>query len=402
MAYFYVDTLKINNQIESLSGIYRELLNEAGEIQQLASNLNIDMEGMRQVKVFLSSLSDATERNASSMQNLQKTLISVLSLYEKTEKKIAGDSFLSSNNKTNSSDQSNADTSSIDGFMSLLRRLLKILPGNLPPTAVISIISCASAETLLFILKLHGTIDDETFKGFLENPLLVTAIADRYYSHGNTDSKKLFEKYLEKLKVNDFKYEGTSYYSSIDRAMYINASNELTDPRGYANVFYHEYAHMIVTEAGFINSSGTYSKGFQKFNDAMQSDVSSYISDIENKYRNEYLSSNPNASEADITRYVESSTRDELNSTLGGLNHDCLNGVSNMIDSISNGKYRITYGHTGNDPNYWTDDPSRIPNEAFAQCFAADLRGDTKEYEFMCDKFPNMMKAYDELVSSAV
>ena len=73
-----------------------------------------------------------------------------------------------------------------------------------------------------------------------------------------------------------------------------------------------------------------------------------------------------------------------------------------MIDSISNGKYRITYGHTGNDPNYWTDNPSRIPNEAFAQCFAADLRGDTKEYEFMCDKFPNMMKAYDELVSSAV
>ena len=36
MTYFAVDTLKINNQMESLSGIYRELLNEAREIQQLA------------------------------------------------------------------------------------------------------------------------------------------------------------------------------------------------------------------------------------------------------------------------------------------------------------------------------------------------------------------------------
>ena len=159
---------------------------------------------------------------------------------------------------------------------------------------------------------------------------------------------------------------------------------------------------MIVTEAGFIDSSGNYSEGFQKFNDAMRSDVSSYISDIENKYRDEFLSSNPDASEADITRYVENSTRDELANILGGENKDCLNGVSDMIDSISNGKYCITYSHTGSDPDYWTDYQSRVPNEAFAQCVAADLRGDTKEYKFMCDKFPNMMKAYNELVSSAV
>lgn len=402
MTYFSVNTLKINNQMESLSGIYRELLNEAKEIQQLASNLDLEMEGMRQVKAFLSSLSDATERNASSMKNLQESLISVLSLYEKTEKKIAGDSFLSSNNNAYSSDESNADTSSIDGYMSLLRQLFWILPGHMSPVVWGDLITCASTETLLFILKLHGTIDDDTFKGFLENPLLVTAVADRYYSHENTDSKKLFEKYLEKLKVNDFKYKGTSYYSPNDRAMYINASNELTDPRGYANVFYHEYAHMIVTEAGFIDSSGNYSNDFQQFNNAMRSDVSSYITDIENKYRNEFLSSKPGASEAEITRYVENSTRAELNSILGGWNKNCLNGVSDMIDSISNGKYCITYSHTGSDPNYWNIDPSRVPNEAFAQCFAADLRGDTKEYKFMCDKFPNMMKAYNDLVSSAV
>lgn len=402
MTYFAVDTLKINNQMESLSGISRELLIEAKEIKQLALDLDSDMEGIRHVKVFLSALSDETKRNASSMKNLQNALSSVLSLYEKTEKKLAGDSSLSSNNNAHSSDESNADTSSIDKYMSLLGQLFLILPGYLSPIVWINLISCASAETLHFFLKLHGTIDDETFKGFLENPLLVTAIADRYYSHKNTDSKKLFEKYLEKLKVNDFKYEGTSYYSRDDRAIYINAFNELTDPRGYANVFYHEYAHMIVTEAGFIDSSGNYSEGFQKFNDAMRSDVSSYISDIENKYRDEFLSSNPDASEADITRYVENSTRDELANILGGENKDCLNGVSDMIDSISNGKYRITYSHTGKNPDYWTDNPTRVPNEAFAQCFAADLRGDTEEYKFMCDKFPNMMKAYNELVSSAV
>ena len=402
MTYFAIHTQAIKNQTEPLSGIYRDLLNEAREIQLSASNLNFNMSGIWRVKTYLRSLSDATERNAATMNKLQQTLTSVVSLYENTEKKITGDSALSSNSNSRTSDESNADTSSIDNYMSLLRQLFLILPGSLSPTAWINLISIASAETLLFLIKMHGMIDEVTFKGFLENPLLVTAIADRYYSHGNTDSKKLFEKYLEKLKVNDFKYKGTSYYSSSDRAMYINASNEITDPRGYANVFYHEYAHMIVTEAGFIDSSGNFSEGFQKFNDAMRSDVSSYISNIENKYRNEYISSNPGASEADITRYVENNTRAELTSTLGGSNKDCLNGVSDMIDSISNGKYRITYSHTGNNPNYWTSNPSRVPNEAFAQCFAADMRGDTQEYNFMRNNFPNMMKAYNELVSSAV
>ena len=48
MTYFAVDTLKINNQMESLSGIYRELLNEAREIQQLALNLDSDMKKHRE------------------------------------------------------------------------------------------------------------------------------------------------------------------------------------------------------------------------------------------------------------------------------------------------------------------------------------------------------------------
>lgn len=47
MTYFAIDTLKINNQMESLSGIYRELLNEAREIQQLALNLDSDMKKHR-------------------------------------------------------------------------------------------------------------------------------------------------------------------------------------------------------------------------------------------------------------------------------------------------------------------------------------------------------------------
>lgn len=402
MTHFAIHTQAIKNQTEPLSGACSELVKAAREIRQIETNLSIDMSGIRQVKDYLRSLSDATERNAGSMKKLQQTLISVVSLYENTEKKITGYSSLSSSSNANLSNGSNADNSSIDNYMSLLRQLLPILPGFLSPHVCSTLISVASAETLLFLLKTCGTIDEKTFIGLLENPLLATAIADRYYAHSNTDSKKLFEKYFEKLKINNFSYKGTSYYSSMDRAMYINVFNELTEPRGYANVFYHEYGHMIVTEAGFIDSSGHYSEGFQKFDVAMRNDVSSFLSGIESKYRSEFLSSNPGASEENITQYVESSTRAELNTTLGGLNHDCLNGVSDMIDSISNGKYRITYSHTGNDPNYWTDASSRIPNEAFAQCFAADMRGDIREYSFMCDKFPNMMKAYNELVSSAV
>ena len=155
MTYFAVDTLKINNQMESLSGIYRELLNEAREIQQLALNLDSDMEGIRHVKVFLSALSDETKRNASSMKNLQNALSSVLSLFMKKREKETRRRlllFLSSNNNAHSSDESNADTSSIDKYMSLLGQLFLILPGYLSPIVWINLISCASAETLHFFL----------------------------------------------------------------------------------------------------------------------------------------------------------------------------------------------------------------------------------------------------------
>ena len=114
MTYFAIHTQAIKNQTEPLSGIYRELLNEAKEIQQCASNLNFNMSGIWRVKTYLRSLSDATERNAATMNKLQQTLTSVVSLYENTEKKITGDSALSSNSNSRTSDESNADTSSIE------------------------------------------------------------------------------------------------------------------------------------------------------------------------------------------------------------------------------------------------------------------------------------------------
>ena len=75
MTYFAVNTQAIKNQTESLSGISRELVNEAREIQQFASNLDFDMSGIRRIKSFLHSLSDAAEKNAASMKNRERNQV---------------------------------------------------------------------------------------------------------------------------------------------------------------------------------------------------------------------------------------------------------------------------------------------------------------------------------------
>lgn len=69
MTCFAVHTQAIKNQTEFLSGISRESVNEAREIQQcvsnlqqFASNLDFDMSGIRRIKSFLHSLSDTAEK----------------------------------------------------------------------------------------------------------------------------------------------------------------------------------------------------------------------------------------------------------------------------------------------------------------------------------------------------
>ena len=73
-------------------------------------------------------------------------------------------------------------------------------------------------------------------------------------------------------------------------------------------------------------------------------------------------------------------------------------GISDIIDGVSNGKYEINYGH---EEDYWEKNKMSVAHEAFANMFAAEMTGDVVEIEKMKEIMPNAYECYRELIESA-
>lgn len=74
------------------------------------------------------------------------------------------------------------------------------------------------------------------------------------------------------------------------------------------------------------------------------------------------------------------------------------NGISDIIDGVSNGKYQPSYGHGD---GYWEENSSRLANEAFAQFFSAQMTGDTQEVEKMKELMPETYEIYCKMIQEA-
>ena len=209
------------------------------------------------------------------------------------------------------------------------------------------------------------------------------------YENATGTAKELYGKYKDKIKVNRTR-QNASYCSGDE--IYINYDKNMADPRGPESIYYHESGHWIVHENGWI-SDEKMSPEFQKFDQAVKEDVSRYISQIEMEQRVKY---SQYYSGDQLEAVVTKRTRELLKTELGLENYHVLDGVSDMVEASSGGKYWATYGH-GED--YWERNPTRQANEAldvykrqtqsmrfslFLSFFTSDSRYEYSTHFFCC------------------
>lgn len=235
-------------------------------------------------------------------------------------------------------------------------------------------------------------IKDEKTRKFLEEHKEYADRLRKAYEESNGTARELYDKYRDRIKIATMNSDA-SY--CLGDELYLNHDKNINDPRGTESVYYHETGHWIVNEEGWI-SDGEMSPEFQKFDQAVKEDVRNYIAQIEARQRAKYEGQySGDALEAMITKQ----TKAYLHNELGGKNSDVLDGVSDMIDAASNGKYQITYSHG---EGYWDASPLRQASEAFAEMYSADFCNDTVETEFMKKYFPNAYKEYENLKRIAI
>ncbi len=216
------------------------------------------------------------------------------------------------------------------------------------------------------------------------------------------DTKKLYDKYSEDVVIEDFNTlneDGKPNPRHSNGKIYINENADMNNPRGDGTTYYHEYGHFIVYNEKWIKDQ-VCQEQFNQFDEAIRQEVSAYIQQYEDKFEKEGIEKGYTGEE--LGAYVEQETRQAIKDDILGPNkeyEDANNGMSDIIDGVSNGKYEPKYGH----PNgYWDVDTSRVANETFAHMFAAQMTGDTTELEKMENIMPTAYAIYNDMVSDAV
>ena len=215
----------------------------------------------------------------------------------------------------------------------------------------------------------------------------------RVYQNAPADTKALFDQYRGKIIIAKFNAYGNenpdaivSYHSQ--GKLYINSYKDINDAREDGLTFYHETGHFIVYSTGALDSAE-----MRSFRECLNTEIQAYVKSVEDQARAD-LKNDPKASSdpKKLEKQVEELTQKRLKAQFGDNTFD---GVSDMIDAATDGKYKPNYGHTGNNKNYWKENDTRQVNEAFAEMFSAEMTGDTTEIDWIKQNCPQTYAAYE-------
>lgn len=242
--------------------------------------------------------------------------------------------------------------------------------------------------------------DEETRNGFNES---YREILQRLYDEVPAeyrDARSVYDKYSRDVVVADFHAEDddgepTAYHRG--GKLYINSHADVDNKRGNGTTYYHEYGHFVVYKEGLIK--GKKCQGdFKRFEDSLRSEITSYYEKYEQQYREEGIAKGYKGKQ--LEKHWERQTVAAINKDINGPSGENIhinNGISDIIDGVSNGKYQPYYGHGD---TYWDENPSRVANEAFAQIFSAQMTGDTAEIEKMKQIMPETYGIYSKMIKN--
>jgi hypothetical protein len=385
MAEFYVNINKLQAVLPALEKISEQLENEKHCIESVKNGLSLGS-GTHNIKKSLEGYIDELEANSDSIHQLKEALEDIIRAYLLTEAIVARDlgqilSVLKDKGLDYIQDGLHGISESLEEWMTYLSR---------------------KKDNVLNLID-----DDKTRKDFPNDykEVLYEVYDDVPLEY--IDTRLLYDKYAEEVVVANFNSvdsKGNAAPYHLDGKLYLNTTADLNNPRGNGTTYYHEFGHFIVYKEGWI-VDGEAQGEFAEFEKSLREEVSAYISSIENIKREEGENIY-NLTGAQLDSYVERETLTEIKKDINGPSgeyFDVNNGLSDIIDGVSNNMYQASYGHGFEDTgeSYWEYDPSRVPNEAFAQFFSAQMTGDTTEIEKMKEIMPKTYEIYMHMIESA-
>ena len=188
------------------------------------------------------------------------------------------------------------------------------------------------------------------------------------------NTRRMYERYLNKIKVNDDDYQGNAHYNS--RKNHINYSDEddATNERGPGNTYFHEVGHLIDDRSDWNGNTST--DGSYDFYACLQADVNNWLQRCmdENGY-------------TDIN-----DAYDDLSAWLWD-DPNMKNGISDLVIGITSGNAGGRWSHKS---DYYNS--QSIPREAFAHFFEAGMCADPTKLDYIREIFPTAYEEFQQML----
>lgn len=368
-----LDNMKLT--IASMEGMETALRTRKDELIKLRSDINGFGKGTHEIKVRLKSAINDVSSEAKNLHSMKEKLEDILRVYELTEAYLSGD--IKTIIKIGG-----------DKFKDILD------DGKYSINDVIHhIIDSIRTGDGDIIGRIHDDYTRENMPPEYRERLqeIYDDVPPEYRS-----ARDLYDKYGSGVEIKNYNENG-AYYSNGD-GIYINAADDMNNARGNGTTYYHEYGHYIVYEEGWIKRGAAQGE-FADFEATLRREVEAYVKSYEDKYRAEAIAKGLTGAQA--SKYVMDMTEKAISKDINGPHNETYhvnNGLSDIIDGVTDGKYQPSYGHA---EDYWSTNPSRVPNEAFAQIFSAQMTGDETELAKMREIFPEAYEKYCNMVANA-
>lgn len=188
------------------------------------------------------------------------------------------------------------------------------------------------------------------------------------------NTKRLYEKYIKKIKIKDNDYDGTPHYNNFWNYVVYDKDADETNVRGEGCTYFHEVGHLIDDKSdlfGFTSTDGSYD-----FYDVLSSDLDNYINKImkENGYTD------------------RQDAYDELSDWLAE-DVDMKNGISDILRGLAGENVETKWGHSS---DYY--DEKSICKEAFAHFFEAGMSSDSTKLDYLKEIFPGVYEEYQKMI----
>ena len=121
----------------------------------------------------------------------------------------------------------------------------------------------AEQQSDLGLLKQKLRSDDRVSKEYY-------AAVRGKFSRGSDAAKKAFSKFVPQDSVANAAFEGTAYYDTKSKKIYMHYNADLNNPRGNAATWFHEHGHLIDDMANTISND-------MEFEALLKEDYQSYM-----------------------------------------------------------------------------------------------------------------------------